>query len=431
MTTKPQAFKYRIYPNKDQVVLFNKTIGSCRFVFNKGLEFSKIKYQETGKGLSSSDLTGSFLTNLKKDIRAESGLLNNEKRSWIDEPPSQSLQQSLRDLSSAFSNIKNGNGFPNFKNRHSKQSFRLAQGVCICYKTNTIRIPKCDPIKFAQNGKQRKITGKITSATIIKEPSGQYFISILADPVEIPKKPDSISVEDIVAYDLGKVNYMTSNRGHVISADGLLEKIEKKSRYIAKKQKELENKKAINKKLSKDNKSKDSKSKDSKNIQKTRRQIAKTHLEIRNMRDDFLHKLSRTIVGDNQAIIVEDLNVVSMINANAKIGKSRLNKDIYYCSWSRLIFMLTYKAEVSGKLLIKVNPCNTSKTCSNCGFIKHDLGSRREWQCEHCHSIHDRDKNAAVNIYKLGLEEPELKSRLEIKQCEFTSPCLVDRNPCL
>ena len=370
-----KAYKYRLYPNKSQSELLNKHFGCARFVYNWSLD-KKIKaYQNNKQRLSKFDLDKS-LTELKSDINFV----------WLKEVNSQSLQAANRHLDVAFTNFfKKSKNFPKFKSKHNNNhSFEIPQNVKV--ENNKLIIPKFkEGIKIVVD---RVHKGEIKQATISKKPSGKYFVSILCETNELPKKKSKIVSQTTLGIDLGLTHFITTS-------DAI----------------KYENHKFLNKslkKLKKYQKSLSKKVKGSANRNKQRIKVAKIYEKITNQRLDFLHKLSSKLISENQTICIEDLNVKGMIKNH------NLAKSISDASWTTFVQFLTYKSEWNGVNLLKIGRFQPSSKMCSCGEINHNLSlSDRIWTCNHCNTTHDRDILAANNIKNfalnaLGSERPDV-----------------------
>ncbi|MEX2016919.1 MAG: RNA-guided endonuclease TnpB family protein [Candidatus Pacearchaeota archaeon] len=359
------AYKYRIFPNKEQKELFEKHFGSVRFTFNWGLE-KKIKaYQKDKKRLSCFDLINE-LAKVKKEKEFE----------WLNEVNSQSLQAALRNLDNAFTNFfRKQNKFPNFKSKKNNINiFQIPQHLKLSDKLD---IPKIKGIKIKQH---RKLEGKIKTATVSKTPTGKYYISILVEQDKnLPKKP-KIKDKTTIGIDLGIKTFATISDGRKIDnpkfLDNGLRKLKRQQRWLSRKVKGSNNRK--------------------KQIQK----VSLLHEKISNQRSDFLHKITHQLTNEKQisSIAIEDLNVKGMVKNHC------LAKAISDVAWSEFRRQLTYKSDWYSKNLLVIGRFEaSSKTCS-CGTVNHELKlSDREWTCKECGVKHDRDVLAANNIKKFSL----------------------------
>lgn len=365
---------FRLYPNAKQIQQINKTIGCARFVYNYFLDQRIKAYQEDGTSLGYNKCSA-LLTELKRD----------KDHIWLQETDKFALQNSLKDLSTAYSNffreLAKGNkkqGFPKFKSkRKSKEKYRTNftnDNIAVDMEANQIKLPKLGWVKF-HKGKKTKALGAITNATINKTSTGKYFVSVLHQ-AEIKEPPEN---KNYTGYDLGLKTYAIGSNSDIIENPRYLRQESKK---LARLQKQLARMK-----------------KGSNNYKKQKIKIARQHERIVNLRKDFLHQQSTRIVRENQVICLEDLQVKNMVK-NRKLAKS-----ISDAAWGTFRKMILYKANWYGRTVVIIDKFYpSSKLCNVCGEINPMLTlSIREWQCPKCRAIHDRDANAAMNILNEGL----------------------------
>jgi len=357
-----KAFKYRIYPTKEQEILLAKHFGSKRFVWNYFLNQRKVVYLENKKSLNYYD-NARTLTGLKKE----------ENYIWLKEVNSQSTQASLRDLDVAYNRFFSKQGkFPRFKSRKDKQSFRVPQYTE--YKDQQLWIPKFkQPIKVRED---RLLSGKILFSTISKSPTGKYFVSITCETEYIPYEKTTSKV----GIDLGIKNLAICSNGKIYPN---IKNTKKYSKILSYEQRQL---------------SKKQKGSNSKNRQCIK--VAKVHEKIGNSRSNHIHNITTQLVRENQTICVEDLSVANIMK-NHKLAKS-----VSDCSWGEFLRQLKYKSEWNQRNLISVGRFfPSSKTCNKCKFINQNLTLKdREWTCPSCGSKLDRDINASENILEQGLK---------------------------
>ena len=355
-----KAYKFRLYPNKEQQEFFAKNFGCVRFIYNKMLA-DKIEHYEK---------TGEMLNNTPAQYKKE--------YPWLKEVDSLALSNARLNLNKAYRNFFRDKsvGFPRFKskkiNRHSyttnnqKGTVRIEDGY--------IKLPKLKSmVKIVQH---REFDGEIRSCTVSKTPTNKYYISILVDEdiKQLPKNNKKVGI------DLGIKNFAVTSDGEVFEN---LEWLKKSEKRLAKLQRDLSRKK-----------------KGSRNREKARLKFAKLHEKIANQREDYLHKVASKIINENQVIVLEDLKVSDMLENH------RLAKAISEVSWFEFRKQLEYKAEWYGREII-IAPANypSSQLCSSCGYKNPEVKNLalRKWTCPQCGTHHDRDANASKNLLKLAM----------------------------
>jgi len=354
-----KAFKFRIYPNNQQKQFLAQSFGCARFVYNHFLRQRIDYYADTGKGLTYHN-NALALTQLKKQPEFE----------WLNNINSQSLQQTLRNLDIAYNNFFNKHAkFPKFKKKRNHRSFQVPQHFNI--KDDRLDIPKCKGIKIKLH---RAIEGVMKSITISRTPSGKYFASILCE-LEIP---DPVFSGNEIGLDYGIKAFITTSEGEIIESPKYLRKSEQKL-------------KKLQKSLSK-------KQPNAKNRYLAQKRLARQHEKVSNQRQDFLHKRSKQLTCENQAIYIESLAIRNMIQNHC------LAKSISDSGWTTFTNMLKYKGQWHGCHIVEIDRWfPSSKRCHVCGYINDNLSlSDRSWLCPECNTNHDRDVNAAINILTFG-----------------------------
>lgn len=360
-----KSFKVRIYPNKEQQILIDKTFGCTRFIYNFMLNLRQKLYKNFNISLSYYD-TCKILTELKK------------QKTWLYEVDNKSLQQSLKNLDSSYKRFYNGiTGYPNFKSKRDKNSYRtVSKNIHLDQDNKMIRIPKIGWIKFRDKYNFNGLT-KINNITISKNSSGKYFASISAevDITSFTKTKKSCGI------DLGLKDFCILNDGTKFSNHKFLVNSEKRLKLLQK---------SLSRKVY-----------GSKNYEKTKIKLAKFHEYIINCRKDYLHKISLYLVKNYDIICAETLYVKNMIK-NHKLAKA-----IVDVSWREFCRQLEYKCLWYDKKFVRIDTYfASSQICSNCGYKKSNVKDLniRKWTCPECEIHHDRDINAATNILNQGLK---------------------------
>lgn len=384
-----RAYKYRIYPTDEQKVLFAKTFGCVRVVYNWALDLKSNLYKENEISISRFELQ----TRLRNGLKRE--------KEWLKEVNSQSLQYSLLQLDAAFKNFFKKNGkYPNFKSKHDRQSFHNPQHCSVDFKKGVLNIPKAKNIKTVFH---RKFKGdKIHDVTISKDKDGRYYASILVDTFDKPLPKKLVTKETAIGIDTGLKTFAVCSNGEEFAATHFLKEEKRKLKLLGRK-------------LSK-------KQKGSKAFNDTKQRIAKIHSRVVHKRMDYLHKITHRLTHENQVgtICVENLNVKGMLrNKHLAYDISDAGIGIFYT-------LLAYKCEWYGVNLVEIGRFQpSSKMCSCCGYINKALTlSVRNWTCPECGANHDRDYNASVNIRNFGLETLRME-RAEVKPVEC--PLVDDR----
>ena len=373
-----ETYKFRLYPTKEQEVLLAKHFGTVRFVYNWALNFDNQKYAQLKKHLGwISICVSDEYHQLKKD------------NPWMKEVNVQSMTSAISHLDKAFQRFFRHQGeFPKFKSKHNnRQSFECPGGVKIDFKAKKIQIPKFiktkkdgdNRLKFVLSKRVKK--GKIGTATVSKNPSGQYFISFIVHTDEQPKQVIEdwkISASNSLGFDFGLKHFLTLSDGRVIDSPEFfkkaLDKLRKEQRKLSKKQK------------------------GSKNKEKQRIKVARIHQHISDQRQDFLHKLSTELVKENQfdCFCFEDLNLKGM----QKLWGRKVS-DLSYYTFQQ---MMLYKAAKNSKKTIKIGRFEpSSQICSKCGHQQRIPLDARIYECSECGMKIDRDINAAINIRNFAL----------------------------
>ena len=380
-----KAFKFRCYPTPEQTEMLSQQFGCVRYIYNWALrrrtdawfnDQERVGYAQTDKEM----------TQLKQE----------PDKLWLNEVSSIPLQQTLRHLQTAFINFWEGRTqYPTYKSKHHKQS-----------ATYTRRAFRWDGqnrrLFLAKMGKLKvhwscPVPVEPTSITLSQTTDGKYFVSLKVDLEIVPMA----EVAQQVGIDLGINRLATLSTGETIS----------NPKYTYKYQQQLA---TAQRELSK-------KQKGSHRRKRARLKVAQVHAKIANCRQDTLQKATTQIIRENQAIFVEDLAVKNML------GNHHLAKAISDCGWSEFVRQLEYKATWYGRDVTRIDRFfPSSKRCHVCGWTKQDMTlSDRSWTCQECHTAHDRDVNAAINIcaagqavlvHGVGVREKRASARVSIRR---------------
>ncbi len=412
-----KAYKFRLYPTDEQQLALAKSFGCCRWFWNYSLNLCQETYQTTGKSLSRNTIQG-LLPNLKKEFP------------WLTDAYSQCLQFVALNLATAYKNFfEKRAGFPRFKSKHGRQSISYPANIKL--EGDYLKLPSKVGLIY---GKQdRKFDGQIKTVTVSQNPDGKYFASLLVD--DSKETPTASSDGKAIGIDLGLIHFCITSDGSKFDNTRHTKKharnLKKKQQSLSRKQKAMQcatigeparcggsQGSAVlgfpqveqlpprcsdwrgfpHEQLHQEG---------SKRRNKSRKLVAKVNSKIKRVREDFLHKLSRKIVNENQVIAVENLNVKGMVRNH------NLAKSISDCGWGQFCTMLKYKSEWDGKTYIEVSRFfASSKTCNVCLNRVDSLDlDIRAWTCNKCQTHHDRDVNASINIRNEALRVLDLGTR--------------------
>ncbi|WP_329578922.1 RNA-guided endonuclease InsQ/TnpB family protein [Streptomyces sp. NBC_01361] len=364
-------YSFRLYPEPGQERALARAFGCARVVFNDAVRARRDAHESGSPYPSAALLSKVLVTGAKK----------RPERSWLGQVSAVVLQQSLKDVESAYRNFfaslkgeRKGPkvAAPRFKSRKdARQSIRFtANARWSLTPGGRLNLPKIGPVKVTWS---RTLPTTPSSVTVIKDSAGRYFASFV---IETDPHTDAAAMPDTersIGIDLGLASFAVLSDGTKISSPRFLRRAEKK---LKKAQRELSRKQ-----------------KGSKNRAKARLKVARAHAKVADARHEFHHQLSTQLICENQAIAVEDLAVNGL-------ARTRLAKSVHDAGWSSFVNMLQYKAALYGRTFVKIDRFEpTSQTCSTCG---HRDGPKplnvREWTCSACDTVHDRDINAASNV---------------------------------
>ncbi len=377
-----KGYVFRLYPNKEQAELINKTIGCCRFIYNYFLDDKIKEYKETGKSKSAYDQI-KLIPSLSKE------------KPWLKEVDSCALRNSIFNLEDAYKRFYDGSGYPKFKAKSVHESYKTNNiknsykgnnynSIKLDLKNKTITLPKLKEVKIRGYRNRKVMLGEIKSA-VVKKDAGKYYVSVLIEEELI--RPSFVPTS-IIGIDLGIKDLIVTSYN---------EKIENTIKLNTKRMVGLQ------KGLSRCKKG-------SKNRYKMRLKIQRLYQKIRNARKHMIHDITNKLINENDIIVTESLDVKSM-QKNHYVAKGLNENPI-----SEIIRVLKYKANWNNKKLIQIDRYYpSSQICNVCDYQNKKVKDLklRNWECPNCHTKHNRDYNAAVNIMFKGLE----KYMKGIEQC--------------
>lgn len=367
------SYKYRLYLNKAQTEILQQNFNFCCFLYNCALQERNSHYKIFGKGVSYS-FQSAQLPDIKKEFAEQTQSIY-----------SQSLQQVLKRLDRSYQNFfrrvkqkASKAGFPRFKSADRFRSIVFPQSDLNGFGVKLLENKKLDIFGIPGEIRvkwHRPFQGRCKQVSLLKQ-ADKFYIILSCD--EVPLEPLH-KTGKTTAIDLGLTSFITTDDGTKFHHPKPYKTAKEKLAYR-------------NKKLA-------AKQRGSNNRKRAKQSLAKAYQKISNIRDNFLHQAAKQLVKENDTVIIEKLNVKGMLEAKGfEVSKS----NIQDASWARFASLLIYKAERAGRIIIEVDPRNTSKMCSNCQNIKELTLRDREYHCEACGFAMDRDQNAALNIKRLG-----------------------------
>jgi putative transposase len=359
------GLRFRFHPNAEQENLLRRTFGCGRVARNTILAERQQRWRETGKGMSYAEMD-KRLTAMKRDTRF----------AWMNEVSAVALQQAIRHLHDAYQRFfKREGGFPNFAKRDGRQSATFVGTAFQYLGRGVVMMPKSDvPLDIVWSS---PLWGEPSKMTISLESDGTWWASF---GVEV----ETIFFEggnEAAGIDVGRTVYATVFDGDHVEEVGNVRPMEVALKRLRKKARRLSKAK-----------------KGGQNCKKRKMEMAREHARIRRLRKDYLDKLSTRLVRENQAIVVETLNIKGMLkNRRDAFGTAD-------CAWHLFTSMLEYKCVWYGRDFVALSQWfPSSKTCFDCKYVNRELGREKVWTCPNCSAVHDRDHNAARNIRAEGL----------------------------
>ena len=371
------ALKVRLYPTSEQQTLIDKTLGCCRKIYNLMLANRLEFYDRNIKG---KDLTKRQKTEIYKTYKAPTEKEIKAEYEYMKEVSSVSLQQSRRDMQTAFKRFFKGLGkFPKFHSKKQKNSYREVitnNNLKFDWNHRRISLPKLGYVSFKNRElpKWLKIDDKVCSITVSKNPSGQYYASILFEVAEMPK---SKSENQAIGLDFSPANEYVDSNGLSGKDFG----------YIPQKQAHLRQLRKLERRLAR-------KQKGSRNREKARIKVARLEQHIADSRKDWIEEETLRLVRNYNTIGIEDLTIKGLLRA------SKNARNYVDTSWGAFTTTLINKSKRFDCNVIKADRFfASSKLCHICGYKKTDLTlAIRHWQCPCCKTEHNRDLNAAINL---------------------------------
>ncbi|MGW4490993.1 RNA-guided endonuclease InsQ/TnpB family protein [Streptomyces sp. NPDC004376] len=360
-----RAFKYRFYPTEEQAAELSRTFGCVRLVYNRALEERTRAWHDERRRVSYAQ-SSAALTRWKKT----------EELAFLAEVASVPLQQTLRHLQTAFAHFFAKRArYPRFKSRKKSRTSAEYTRSGFTWRGGRLTLAKmAEPLDIRWSRPLPEDTEPST-VTVSLDRAGRWFVSLLCEDTIAPAPATTAAV----GIDAGITSLVTLSTGEKITNP----RHERHGRArLAKAQRQLSRK-----------------AKGSNNRAKARVKVARVHARIADRRRDFLHKLTTRLVRENQTVVIEDLAVRNLLKNRS------LARAISDAAWTELRSMLTYKCAWYGRDLVVIDRFfPSSKLCGNCGTVRDTLPlNAREWTCDHCGTVHDRDDNAARNILTAGL----------------------------
>lgn len=408
-----KSLKVRLYPTENQAILFNKTFGCCRFVYNKHKEERDNFYSENIKDRNLSDRE---IKEIYRTFKPKTQKEFCDEFEWLREIPAITVTNSIKRCDAAYNNFfqsRSGKrkgrevGFPKFKSKkgtHQSFSVYMLSKNCLDWEHRLITIPKFKQVRFrhAEDKKNKWIEwfkdATPKSITVSKNACGEYWCSILFE-----KEQDiyqTININKAIGLDFSPNCLYINDSG------------ESAPKFIKAKQENIKKLTKLQRRLAR-------KQKDSKNREKARIKLARFENHIANIRRDYREKETLRLAQENDIIGIEDLNIQAMEKY------SHNAKNYVDCSWYAFVTRLEQKAKFHNCLVIKSDRFYpSSKTCNHCGYINKDLKlSDRTWICPQCGEEIQRDQNAAKNLRDNALKIliDDMRSILLLEQEEVMS----------